>query len=110
MPPSVEIPLDLLAPALDTPSEFSRQASFLTPHWVSLTLVLEGDRQTRPTASLRSLEIFMVAGTCLTLQWKEELWRFVFLPVGGAFLRRSRCGTAPFAESVSSCQGEKEDR
>ena len=40
--------LDLLTPALDTPSEFSRQASFSTPRWASLTLVLEGDRRTRP--------------------------------------------------------------
>ena len=47
-PPSVGIPLNLLAPALDTPSEFSRQASFLTPRWAPLTLVLEGDRRTHP--------------------------------------------------------------
>ena len=31
---------------MDTPSEFSRQASFSTPRWVSLTLVLKGDRRT----------------------------------------------------------------
>ena len=47
MPPSVGIPLNLLAPALDTPSKFSRQALFSTHRWVSLTLVLEGDRRTR---------------------------------------------------------------
>ena len=47
-PPSVGFPLNLLAPALDTPSEFSRQASFSTPCWAPLTLVLEGDRRTHP--------------------------------------------------------------
>jgi hypothetical protein len=47
MPPSVGIPLDPLALALDIPSEFSRQASFSTPHRASLTLVLEGDRRAR---------------------------------------------------------------
>ena len=42
------IPLDLLAPALDISSEFSRQASFSTSRRASLTLVLEGDRRTHP--------------------------------------------------------------
>jgi len=43
----VGIPLDPLALALDITSEFLRQASFLTPRWASLTLVLEVDRRTR---------------------------------------------------------------
>ena len=41
------IPLDPLALALDISSEFSRQASFSTSRWASLTLVLEDDRRTR---------------------------------------------------------------
>ena len=40
-------PFDPLALALDIPSEFSRRASFSTPCWASLTLVLEVDRRTR---------------------------------------------------------------
>jgi len=44
----VGIPLDLLAPTLDTPSEFSRQASFSTTERAPLTLVLKGDRRTHP--------------------------------------------------------------
>jgi hypothetical protein len=64
MPPSVGIPLDLLAPALDTPSEFSRQALFLTPRWVSLTLVLEGDRRTR-SVGRSALPQDLYGGACL---------------------------------------------
>ena len=37
----------------------------------------------------------MAAGAYLTLQWKEESWRFVFLPVGRAFLGGSHCGYVP---------------
>ena len=46
MPPSVGIPLDPMALALDIPNEFSRRDSFSTPRWASLTLVLEVDRRT----------------------------------------------------------------
>jgi hypothetical protein len=87
------IPLDPLALALDIPSEFSRQASFLTSRWASLTLVLEDDRQRIQRASLRSLKIFIVTRTYLILQGKEGPRRFTFLPVGRAFLGGSRCST-----------------
>jgi len=61
-------------------------------------------------ASLRSLEILMAAHAYLTLQWKEESWRFVFLPVGCVFLGESRCGTVQSVEFVTSCRREEEDR
>ena len=64
MPPSVGIPLDLLAPALDTPNEFLRQAAFLTPRWVLLTLVLEGNRRTRPVGR-SALPRGSCGGVCL---------------------------------------------
>ena len=41
----------------------------------------------------------------LTLRWKEELWRFAFLPIGRAFLGGSRCGAVPLVESVTPCVG-----
>ena len=46
----------------------------------------------------------MAARARLTLQRKERLWRFTFLPVGCAFLGGSRYGAVPLAESVTPCQ------
>ena len=102
-PPPVGIPLDLLALALDTSNEFSRRALFrpLTEHpWLGCS---------RPTvepgrwASLRSLEVPAAVGAKLTLRQKEGPQRFVFLPIGRAFLGGNHCGAVPFAESVTSC-------
>jgi len=115
MPPSVGIPLNLLVPTLDTPSKFSRQASFSTPRWVSLTLVLEGDRRTHPAGqstlprdsygSARPSYLAMegrVVAVCFLARWtrlftRELLWHCVTCgicnvlsggekrPLGGAF-------------------------
>ena len=51
----------------------------------------------------------MVAHACLTLQWKEESWRFIFLPIGRDFLGGSHCGAVLLVEFVTSYQREEED-
>ena len=90
------IPLNPLAPALDIPGEFSRQASFWTPRRASLTLATVEPLE---RAGLRSLEISITVRAYLTLQEKEESWQFTFLPVGRAFLGGSRCSTVPLWNS-----------
>ena len=94
MPPSVGIRLDPPALALDIPSEFSRQASFSTPHRASLTLVLKGDRRAR-LACRSALPRGFHCGARLLYVVGEEPWRFVSLPVGRAFLGGRRCSTVP---------------
>jgi len=49
----------------------------------------------------------MAARAWLTLQWKEESWRFVFLLIGCVFLGGSCCGAVSLVEFVTFCQRER---
>ena len=103
MPPSVGIPLDPLALALDTPSEISRQVLFSTPRRASLTQILEGDRRTRPAGrstlpqgSCCGVRLFYLAGDGRAVA-------FHFLTRWVRLFRREMLEHCAVAESVASC-------
>jgi hypothetical protein len=102
----VGIPLNPLTPALYSPSEFSRHASFSSTRGASLTLVLEGDRQTRPVGqsvlprgSYGGARLFYLAvegravAVCFLTRWVRLFKR---VPL-------QHCAVVEF---VASCQGE----
>ena len=106
MPPSVGIPLDPLAPALDTPSEMSRHVSFSTPRWAFLNLVLEGVRLTY-LAGRSTLPRGSCCGACLFyLAGEGRAMAVRFLARWAHLFRRETLEHYAVVESVASCEEE----
>ena len=90
MPPIGGISLDCLDPTLDIPSEFSRQASIFD-HSPGIPDSGARDRLSNPFGgSACDLSRLSWVRT-LAYRGRKRPWRFTFLPVGRAFLGRSRC-------------------
>jgi len=102
MPPFVGIPLDILAPALDTPSEFSRQASFSTLRLVSVTLVLEGDRRTSLAGRSVLPQDSYGGGRVSYLAMEGRVVAVHFLARWACLFRRESLWHCAVAESVTS--------
>jgi len=94
MPTFGGIPHDHIDPALDIPSEFSMQASTFD-HSLGIPDSGTRDRLSNPFGGPAcDLSRFLVQRVrTLAYKGRKRPWRLAFLPVGRAFLGRSRCDT-----------------
>ena len=98
------IPLDPLALALDIRREFSRQTSFSTSCWASVTLVLEDDRRTR-SADKSAISQDFYRDTYIPFLTGEGRDTVVRFPTRWACLfRREPLRHCAVAEFVAPCQ------
>jgi len=108
MPPFGGIPLDCLDPTSDIPSEFSRGTSIFD-HSLGIPDSGARDRLSNPSGGPACDLSRLLWVRTLAYQGRKWPWRFAFLPVGRAFLGRSRCGTALAQNSERpACEEGKE--
>ena len=106
LPPSMGIPLDPLTPALDTPGEFSRHTLFSSPRRASLTLVLKGDRRTRPVGQSALPRGSYGGARLFYLAVEGRAMAVCFLARWAHLFRRVPLQHCVVVEFVASCQGE----